>query len=173
MNRGEKAPGFDLPGVDGKNVRLSDFAGNVVAVIFTCNHCPYAKAYQDRIKKIQAKYPQVRVVAINANDDEGYPEDSFENMKARARQAGFNFPYLRDETQETARAYGAQVTPDVFLLDKNHKLVYRGRVDDHWQEEDHVREKSLENAIQDILAGKPVSNPEARAIGCSIKWKSA
>lgn len=173
MKTNDQAPAFELPNVDGKTLALSDFKGKPVAVIFTCNHCPYAKAYQNRIIDIQSKYPGIQVVAINSNDAQGYPEDSFDNMKARAREAGFNFPYLWDETQKIARAFGAQVTPDAFLLDAEHRLVYRGRVDDNWEHPSQVKEKSLENAIQDLLDGKPIRKPEARAIGCSIKWKSA
>src|SRR5262249_34691742 len=118
MSVGSKPPPFSLPGVDGKSWSLDSFCdAKVLVVVFTCNHCPYAKANEDRLVAIQRDYANrgVRLVAINPNDDRGYPEDSFENMEIRAKEKGFNFPYLRDATQEVARAYNAVCTPDIFV----------------------------------------------------------
>lgn len=171
---GDNIIDFNLRGVDEKKYYVDKFRGKrILVVIFTCNHCPYAQAYQDSIKEIQSEYSEkgVQVIAINSNDDNNYPEDSFENMKIRAKEARFNFPYLRDESQEVAREYGAEVTPDVFVFDKNRVLRYRGRIDDNWQNPGKVKEKSLRNAINELLEGKGVSIKEAKAIGCSIKWK--
>ena len=138
LNIGEKAPDFNLPAVDGKEYSLASFAGKkVVAVIFTCNHCPNAQAYEKRIIAFQNDYSGkgVQVVAINSNEDKNYPQDSFEHMKVRAEEKGFNFPYLRDESQETAKAYGAKVTPHVFLLDSCavwEQLMTTGRMKVQW-----------------------------------------
>ena len=173
MNVGDNAIDFDLPGVDGNNHPLSGFKSKVLVVIFTCNHCPYAKAYQDRIMSIQKEFEShgVQIVAINPNDDENYPEDGFEKMIERSKEAGFNFPYLRDETQKVAKAYGARVTPDVFVFDENRKLRYRGRIDDNWKDPGSVKSFDLKNAINDILDEKEVEVKEAQAMGCSVKWK--
>lgn len=171
---GDQAPNFALKGTDGKIHSLEEFGSKkLLVVIFTCNHCPYAQAYQDRIKAIQEDYAEhgVQVVAINPNDSTGYPEDSFAKMVERAKQARFNFPYLRDESQQVAKAYGAEVTPDVFVFDANRRLRYRGRIDDNWEEQDSVTISDARNAIEELLAGREVTRPTARAIGCSIKWK--
>lgn len=171
---GTKLPEFNLPGVDGKNYSPKNFSDKkVLIIIFTCNHCPYAQAYQDRIIALQKNYSQngVQVVAINSNDATGYPDDSFEKMKERAREKNFNFPYLRDESQETARAFGAQVTPDCFVFGQDRTLQYRGRVDDNWQNEDKVVSRDLENAVKEVLQDKNPAKQEAQAIGCSIKWR--
>ena len=118
-------PGFSLTGVDDKTYSLNDFSEKkILIVIFSCNHCPYVQAYEDRIIALQNEFEKedVQIVAINSNDDVKYPDDSFEEMKKRANARGFNFPYLRDETQETAKAFGATHTPQIFLFDKNRKL---------------------------------------------------
>lgn len=168
-----RAPDFDLLGTDSQKHKLNDFSKDVLVVIFTCNHCPYAKAYQDRIIELQNKFSEkVQIVGINSNDDQGYPDDSYENMVRLSKEKSYNFPYLRDDTQDVAKAYGGQVTPDCFVFDKDRKLRYRGRVDDNFEHPDQVKERDLETAIQEILDGKEVSKPESRAIGCSIKWKS-
>ncbi len=171
---GNKLPEFDLPGVDGKNHSPKEFKDKeVLVVIFTCNHCPYAQAYQKRIKAIQSDFVArgAQVVAINSNDATGYPDDSFAKMIERAREKKFNFPYLRDESQEIARAFGAQVTPDCFAFDKKRILRYRGRVDDNWQNPEQAKTHDLKNAIEALLSGKEPNPKEASAIGCSIKWK--
>jgi len=171
---GSKAPNFKLPGTDGKEYDLNSFSDKkALVVIFSCNHCPYVQAYEERIKAIQNDYSNkgVSVIAINSNEDRGYPEDSFENMKIRARERKFNFPYLRDEVQAVAKAYGASHTPEIFLFDGNRKLVYQGKIDDNWQYPDKVKNKYLRNAIDELLAGKEISVPETYSIGCTIKWK--
>jgi len=171
---GQHAPDFSLPGVDGKDCALSSLKDKkVVVVVFTCNHCPYAQAYEDRLIAIQRDYAAkgVQLVGINANDSAGYPEDGFDNMVKRSKKKQFNFPYLRDESQRVARAYGAEYTPEVFVLNSKQEVRYIGRVDDNWQHPDKVRSHDLRAAIDAVLAHKKVANPVTHAIGCTIKWK--
>jgi peroxiredoxin len=171
---GSSAPDFNLIGVDGKKYSLSSFKDKkVLIVIFSCNHCPYVKAYEGRIKSIQQDYLDkgVNVVAINSNEDVGYPEDSFDEMKKRAKAENFNFPYLRDEDQSVARVYDATHTPEIFLFDKNRKLAFHGKIDDNWQEPNKVQNKYLRNALDELIDGKEISVPETFTIGCTIKWK--
>jgi peroxiredoxin len=171
---GQRAPDFSLPGVDGKDYTLNSFKDKkVVVVLFTCNHCPYAQAYEDRLVAIQRDFAAkgVQFVAINPNDSAGYPEDGFDNMVRRAKKKEFNFPYLRDESQRTARSYGAEYTPEVFVLNSNYEVRYIGRVDDNWQHPDKTRTHDLRDAIEAVLAHKKVANPVTHAIGCTIKWK--
>lgn len=171
---GEKAPNFrNLLGVDGKTHSLSDYDSYpVLCIIFTCNHCPYVKAYEDRIIALQEEFKDrgVMFVGINSNEDKNYPEDSFENMVKKAKEKGLNYPYLRDETQEVAKAYGASHTPQIFLFDSERRLRYKGKIDDNWREPEKVKERYLRDAILELLEGKEVSNPETYAIGCTIKW---
>ncbi len=174
LELGSAAPDFKLPGVDGKSVSLADLAGKkALCVIFACNHCPYVQAYEGRIIAIQEKYGPLgaQVLAINSNDADGYPEDSFENMKQRAKEKGFNYPYLRDEDQAVAKAYGAQRTPHIFLFDAGRKLAYVGRLDDNYKDPSAVKAHELADAIEDLLAERPVKVPETFAVGCTIKWK--
>jgi len=175
MKPGTRAPEFkNLPGVDGKNHSLPDFAKSpVLAVIFSCNHCPYVQAYEDRIMALQAEFKDkgVQFVAINANDATGYPEDSFDNMGKRAKEKKFNFPYLRDESQEVAKAYGATHTPHLFVFDSNRELIYTGKIDDNWQEPKQVKRQYLREALQALVEGKKPPERETFAIGCTIKWK--
>jgi len=171
---GSQAPDFNLIGVDGKNYSIKSFSDKqALIVIFSCNHCPYVQAYEGRIKQIQNDYRDrgVAVVAINSNEDKGYPEDSFENMKKRSNEQKFNFPYLRDEDQTVARAYDASHTPEIFLFDKEKKLAFHGKIDDNWQEPSKVQNHYLRNALDELLAGKEISVPETFTIGCTIKWK--
>ena len=172
---GSPAPIFkDLVATDGKTYGLDSFKGaEAVVISFTCNHCPYARAYEDRFIALAAEYaPQgVAFVAINSNDAVTYPDDSFENMKLRAREKKFLFPYLRDELQQVARAYGAVCTPHLFVLNSNRKLAYEGRIDDSWKDPSAAKSQDLRNAIEDLLAGKPVRVPNTNPMGCSIKWK--
>lgn len=171
---GQKAKYFSLPGVDGRNHSLTEFKDKKAAlVIFSCNHCPYVQAYEDRIMDIQRDYQTkgLQVIAINSNDSVNYPEDSFENMVKRAKERQFNFLYLRDETQQTARDYGATHTPHLFLLDGSFALCYTGKIDDNWQEPGKVTQKYLRDALDAVLDGKPVPRPETHAIGCTIKWR--
>jgi peroxiredoxin len=171
---GEHAPDFNLPGVDGKDWSLASFKDKkAVVVIFSCNHCPYARAYEERLISIQRDYgPKgVQLIAINANDASGYPEDGFDNMVKRAQKRGFNFPYLRDETQRAARSFGAEYTPEAYVLNSKFAIRYIGRIDDNWQHPDKVRSHTLREAIDAVLAHKKVENPLTHAIGCTIKWK--
>lgn len=167
-------PGFSLAGVDDKTYSLNDFSDKkILVVIFSCNHCPYVQAYEDRIIALQNEFEKdgVQIVAINSNDDAKYPDDSFDEMKKRAAARGFNFPYLRDETQEIATAFGATHTPQIFLFDSDRKLKYEGKIDDNWQEPDKVKSAYLRDAIMEVLNGNEVSVPETFSIGCTIKWK--
>jgi peroxiredoxin len=179
---GATAPDFNLPGVDGRNHRLTDFnRAKVLAVIFTCNHCPTAQAYEDRIIRLSKEYKTkgVEVVAISPNDplavrlDElGYTDlgDSLEDMKIRAEDKSFPFPYLYDgRTQEVSRAYGVLATPHVFIFDGQRKLRYQGRFDDG-EHEDQVKSRDALNAIDALLASKPVPVATTRVRGCSTKW---
>lgn len=171
----QKAPDFNLPGVDGKNHSLKELADKkAVIVIFSCNHCPYVQAYEDRIISIQEDYEGkgVRIVAINSNETEGHPDDSFEDMVKRAKEKKFNFLYLRDDSQEVAKAYGATHTPHVYLFGSNRELAYTGKIDDNWQKPEKVQKRFLREALDAVLAGKPVPEPETFAIGCTIKWKA-
>jgi len=171
---GSPAPDFKLSGVDGKEYSLDTFKDKrALIIIFSCNHCPYVQAYEDRIKKIQEDYSEkgVAVAAINSNEDVNYPDDSFENMKKRVAEKNFNFPYLRDETQSVARAYDATHTPEIFLFDKERKLAFHGKIDDNWQEPEKVQNHYLRDALDEMLTGKEISVPETFTIGCTIKWK--
>ncbi len=170
---GSLAPDFNIPAIDGKKYSLNTFADKkALVIVFSCNHCPYVQAYEDRIIEIQKDYSKdVQVVAISSNEDINYPEDSFENMKARAEIKKFNFPYLHDETQNIAKAYDVTHTPEIFLFDKERKLVFHGKIDDNWQEPQNVKSKYLRNAIDELLSGKQISVPETFTIGCTIKWK--
>jgi peroxiredoxin len=178
---GAAAPEFELPGVDDKVYHLDDFSdGEVLLVIFTCNHCPTAQAYEERIMKLHADYRDrgVALVAISPNDplavrlDElGYSDlgDSFEDMKVHAERRGFEFPYLYDgETQEVSTAFGVLATPHVFVFDRERKLQYQGRIDD--SEVKEPTSHDARNAIEAVLAGKPVPTPVTRVFGCSTKW---
>lgn len=168
----DAAPEFTLMATDGKSCSLSDFKSRLLVIFFSCNHCPYARAYEGRVKRLADEFKgDVDFVAINSNDEVSYPQDSFENMVEHAKQEGFNFTYLRDETQEVARAYGGECTPHFLLFDKDRKLRYQGRLDDNWQKEADVDQEELKNAIKELLQGKEVSVPETPTIGCSIKWK--
>lgn len=175
MAVGTPAPDFSLPGVDGRTWSLSDFSdAKALVVVFTCNHCPYAIASEDRLVALQRDYESegVRLVAINPNDARSHPGDSFERMVERAKDKGFNFPYLRDETQEIARAYDAACTPDVFVFDDARQLVYNGRIDDSWKDASAVRRQDLRQVLDRTLAGEPHGLSEVvPSMGCSIKWK--
>lgn len=171
---GSSAPDFNLIGVDGKNYTLKSFSDKkALLIIFSCNHCPYVQAYEERIRQIQQEYLDkgVMVIAINSNEDIGYPEDSFENMKKRAAEQKFNFLYLRDESQSVAKSYDATHTPEIFLFDNERKLVFHGKIDDNWQEPSRVQNHYLRNALDELIAGKEISVPETFTIGCTIKWK--
>jgi len=173
LDLGAKAPDFrDLQGADGKRYSLGSFDGKpVLVIVFTCNHCPYAVAYEDRVVAIQRDYTGkgVQLVAINSNDDKSYPEDGYPQMVKRSKEKGFNFPYVRDASQKAAEAYGAVCTPHVFAFDKDRKLRYRGRIDDS-KDSSAVKSPDLRNALDDLLAGRSVKVADTRPFGCSIKW---
>jgi peroxiredoxin len=174
LHIGSSAHPFTLVGVDGNVYSLQDFSDkDVLCIIFTCNHCPYAQAVEDRINQIAKDYKKssFALVCINSNDDKQYPEDSFEEMKKRADEKGFTFPYLHDHDQSTATAYDAVCTPDIYLYDKNRILKYRGRIDDNWKDESAVTQKDLRNAIDLLLGGKEIDFEIIPSMGCSIKWK--
>jgi len=171
---GDKAIPFDLPGVDGKDYSIADYAEkSAVVVIFSCNHCPYVRAWEDRMVQIQADYQgeAVQLVAINANDASKYPDDSFPKMKERAREKHFNFPYLHDESQDVARAYGAERTPEVFVFDKSGILCYHGVIDDNYDDPTAVKIRYLQEALDAVLTGKVPPVTETRPVGCTIKWR--
>ncbi len=174
---GDKAIDFKLKNIDSKLVSLSDFtSAKGFIVVFTCNHCPFAVKYEDRIIALDKKYASqgYPVVAINPNDEVSYPDDSFENMKIRAKDKAFSFPYLRDESQEIAKAYGALKTPHIYILKKvkNELIVeYIGAIDDNTDDAQAVKERYVENAINALLASNEVKTKETKAIGCGIKWK--
>jgi peroxiredoxin len=171
---GSKAPDFNLPATDSKNYSLDYFKGGKgFIIIFSCNHCPYVRAYEERIKKIQSDYGSkgINIIAINSNDSDQYEDDSFENMKTRALEMSFNFPYLRDEDQSAAKDYGASHTPEIFLFDNQKTLVFHGKIDDNWRDESKIKSKYLRDAIEELIQGKDISVPETFTIGCTIKWK--
>lgn len=183
MEIGSPAPDFNLPGVDGKNHSLGEYQNaNILVIIFTCNHCPTAQAYEDRIKQMAADYQQkgVALVAISPNDplsvrlDElGYADvgDSLEDMKIRAKDKAFNFPYLYDgEDQKVSRAYSPATTPHVFIFDRQRKLRFNGRIDDSDRPTKPITTHETRDAIEALLAGKPVAVATTKTFGCSIKW---
>jgi peroxiredoxin len=177
---GDPAPGFELPATDGTKHTVPDGAAgqgsgerSATVLVFTCNHCPYALAWHDRIADVARDYADrgVRVLAINPNDADRYPRDSFDAMKARVAQEDWPMPYLRDESQAVARAYDAKTTPDVFVLDGEGRLRYRGAPDaDHG--EPSLRADWLREALDAILAGRSPARAETRPVGCSIKWSA-
>lgn len=176
MKLGDKAPSFRLPGVDGSERSLDEIKGaKATIVVFSCNHCPYVVLNEDRLIAVARDYTAkgVGMAAINANDAANYPEDSFEAMKARAAEKKFPFPYLRDESQAVARAYGAERTPHLFVFDKDLRLAYTGAVDDDssYKTRKPVEKPYLRDALDDLAAGRAVRVPETHAIGCTIKWK--
>lgn len=172
---GSAVPVFNkLRGADKKDYSLGDFRQNSVLVIaFTCNHCPYVQAYEGRIVAFQREYgPKgVQLVCINSNETKHYPQDDFDEMVKRAKSKGFNFPYLRDEDQSVASAFGASHTPEFFVFDQDRKLRYHGKMDDNYQDPKSVKASYLRDAVDAILAGKEVREPETYSIGCTIKWK--
>ena len=169
---GSVAPYFNLPDTLGKNVSIEDFDSELLIIVFTCNHCPYAKAVEDRLIKLGKEYKNdVDFVLISSNDSENYPEDSPKKMAERHTEKGYPFPYLFDETQEVAKAYSAVCTPDIFLYNDDRKLEYRGRIDDNWQNPEQVEREELKMAIEAVLNGKAIDFEQKPSMGCNIKWK--
>ena len=173
LSIGDKAPAFTgLQGVDGKTHGLDDYQGkDFVVLIIICNECPVAQSYESRIVALAKKYAsadtsKVAVVALSVSVE---PDDQIDKMQVRAKAKGYNFPYLSDPTQKIGRALGASVTPEVFVLDKNRKVIYMGGVDDS-QAAAKVTKKYLEEALDAALAGKPIPVPETRPVGCSVEY---
>ncbi|KYH25328.1 thioredoxin-dependent thiol peroxidase [Halalkalicoccus paucihalophilus] len=178
LERGDPAPAFELPGTDGETYSVDDFADrDALLVVFTCNHCPYAKAKIEPLNDIAAEYDDVAVVGINPNDAETYPEDSFERMTELVEAGTVAYDaYLRDESQEVARSYGAVCTPDPFLFraeEGEFRLAYHGRVDDAHDPDAEPTEHDLREAIESVLGGEAVTVEERPSRGCSIKWREA
>jgi peroxiredoxin len=176
MALGTPAPDFRLPDTtSGRDVALADAAGERgTLVMFLCNHCPYVKHVQPELARIGREFPArgIGVVAISSNDVEKYPQDGPQEMRGEARAAGYAFPYLFDETQEIARAYGAACTPDFFLFDAQRRLVYRGQLDASRPQNDlPVTGEDLRAAMEALISGRPVPGEHVPSIGCNIKWK--
>jgi peroxiredoxin len=174
-NLGAAAPDFRLPDVDGGTVARDDFAdAPALLVMFICNHCPFVKHVRNELARLAEQYQRrgVAVVGISSNDPEQYPEDGPDAMATEARAAGYTFPYLFDESQDVARAYGAACTPDFFVYDRDRRLVYRGQLDGSRPGNDvPVNGSDLRAALDAVLAGEPVDEVQHPSVGCSIKWR--
>ncbi len=177
LQPGDDAPDFRLKNIDNQMVSLADYKqAKGFIIVFTCNHCPFAKLYEDRIIALHNKYASkgYPVVAINPNDATKQPEDNFEMMVQRAQEKSFPYVYLQDETQEVARTYGAARTPHVWILQKQDnklKVVYVGGIDNNPEDAANATEKYVERAIEELQAGRMVSKATTKAIGCTIKWR--
>lgn len=175
-NIGDIASDFSLKNIDDKMVSLANIDAKGFVIVFTCNHCPFSVMYEDRIISLSKKteklgYP---LVAINSNDDVQYPDDSFENMKIRAKEKGFDFPYLRDDSQEIAKKYGALRTPHIYIVKregKDLKVKYIGAIDDNAEDATAVKNKYVENAVIALSKNEKINPETTKAIGCTIKWK--
>ena len=169
---GSPANDFSLPDTNGDKVSLRDFESGALVVIFTCNHCPYAKAVEERLIVLGNEYQgQADFVLISSNETENFPDDAPEKMAERHTEKSYPFPYLFDETQEVAKAYGAVCTPDIFLYSRNRKLEYRGRLDDNWKEPEKVTREELRMAIDAVLNRDKIDFDQIPSMGCNIKWK--
>jgi peroxiredoxin len=174
LQLGQQAPDFNLPGVDGKDYSLASFReARLLVVVFSCNHCPYVLGSEDRMIKFHNDYSPkgVAMVAINANETQDHPLDSFEHMKQRAKEKGFKFPYVRDETQEIAMKYGALRTPHYYVFDKDRKLRYTGRMDDNPRTPGAEKTHELRDAVDALLAGRKPPVEVTNPIGCNVKWR--
>ena len=176
LSLGMVMPQFVLTDPTQQVFQLKDLVGDKgVLIVFTCNHCPYAIAVWDRLIRLSAQYQQdgVNTVAINPNINPDYPQDSPDCMLDLINERHIPFPYLIDEGQHVARAYQAQCTPDIYLLNASFELVYHGRIDDSWQDELKVRSRDLEQAMSQLVIGQPISADQMPSMGCSIKWVDA
>ncbi len=168
-----KCPDFKLPSLDGKTYTLKDFKNDhSLVVMFICNHCPYVKAIEERLIQLghDFKSLNVNLVAICSNDGETYPDDSIENLKKNYLAKKMSFYYLHDKSQQVAKDFGAVCTPDFFVYDKNHRLAYRGRLDDSWKEANQVTKRELYEAVVSLENDQPVPKNQTSSMGCSIKW---
>jgi peroxiredoxin len=173
---GDSLIDFTLPATDGNTYNASQILSNAKALIvtFTCNHCPYAQAWEDRLNQIVHDYDAqgVHMLAINSNDVSRYPADNMENMAKRAVEKKFVFPYLFDESQVVAHSYGAERTPELFIFDSDGKLRYHGAPDDNYEDEHSVKHQYAREALNAIIADREVTVPETKPVGCTIKWKA-
>lgn len=173
---GRPCPDFALAGVDGRRWTRDDFRqAKVLVVLFICNHCPYVQAVEDRIIALRKEFEgrSVQLVGICSNDPSDYPDDAPERLAARWRERGYGFPYLVDESQDVARAFGAVCTPDIYVYGPDRRLAYHGRIDDNWKEPERATRRELAAAIEALLAGEDPEREQQPTIGCSIKWRRA
>jgi peroxiredoxin len=174
---GDKVEDFKLKNIDGKMVSLADYKeAKGFIVVFSCNHCPVVQKYEGRMKELHQKYAAkgYPVVAINPNDEKSQPQDSYEEMKKRAKSQGYKFAYLRDDTQEVAKRFGAERTPHVYIVNKTNngmKLVYIGAIDNNADSPEKADKHYVQDAIQSLMKGETLALNETRAVGCTIKWK--
>jgi thiol-disulfide isomerase/thioredoxin len=178
---GMPCPDFNLPSMEGRTPEETKFYGRdnfkdrrIMVVMFICNHCPYVKAVEDRIIELQRRYAgkSVQLVGICSNDPTDYPEDSYENLRKRWHERNYGFPYLHDESQAVAKAFGAVCTPEFFVYNQDRLLAYHGRLDDNWKEANQVTRRDLIEAINSLLAGREPDPNQVPSMGCSIKWKN-
>jgi peroxiredoxin len=173
---GTPCPDFRLPSVDGKTLSLNDCReAKALVVMFICNHCPYVQAVEDRIIQLHLDYAPrgVQLVGICSNDPTDYPDDRPERLLARWREKRYGFPYLIDATQDTARAFHAVCTPDIYVFDAQQRLAYHGQIDDSWKEPARVRRRDIREALDALLDGRAPSREQTPSIGCSIKWRKS
>ncbi len=177
LQLGQQAPDFNLPGIDGKNYSLEDFKdAKLLVVVFSCNHCPYVVGSEERMKAFYRDYKPkgVAMIAINSNETEGHPADSFDHMKTHAAEKGIIWPYVRDDSQEVALKYGALRTPHYYVFDRdekgNRKLRYTGRMDDNPRNPGQEKTHELRDAVDALLAGKKPPVELTNPIGCNVKW---
>ncbi len=171
---GEQAPDFNLPGVDGQDYSIESLSdAKILIVVFSCNHCPYVIGSEDRMNDLWADYSPrgVAMIAINSNETEGHPTDSFDHMAVRAKEKNFQFPYVRDESQEVAKSYGALRTPHYFVFDADRKLAYTGRMDDNPRDPGLETTHELRDALDALLQGQSPQTPLTNPVGCNVKWK--
>ena len=174
LELGKSAPDFSLPGVDGKTYSLDDFKdAKILIVVFSCNHCPYVLGSEDRMNALYADYAPkgVAMIAVNSNETENHPTDSFDHMVQRAEEKGFKFPYVCDESQEVALAYGAMRTPHFYVFDEQRKLRYTGRMDDNPKEAARATTHELRDALDALLAGNAPPVRLTNPMGCNVKWR--
>lgn len=172
---GDTAPDFNLPSIDGENDSLADYRdAKVLVIVFACNHCPFVVGSEERMQQFVADYhdKSVRMVAINSNETDNHPTDSFDHMVEHAKEIGMTWVYLRDESQEVARAYGALRTPHFYVFDGDRKLQYTGRMDDSPREPEKATTHELRDAVDALLAGKTPEVQLTNPIGCNVKWKN-